>query len=488
MTVSRLALLERFARVRVLVVGDVMLDEYLLGDVRRVSPEAPVPVVTVQERQFRLGGAGNVARNVAALGAIPVVVAAVGDDAHGATLERLLHDAGIEARLARVPGRATTHKVRVLARHQHVVRFDEETDAPLAVPDGAAVIAAALRAGPRPDVLLLSDYAKGVLAPNVVAALLGWAQREGIPAIVDPKREDFTVYRGATFVTPNTREAAAAAQGPAATREDAVRACRRLLDQADARGILLTRSEDGMALVGRDEEHFVAAHRRTVYDVTGAGDTVAATFAVALAAGAEPVEAMALANLAAAVVVGKMGAATCTRDELAREAGLASRDPGDARLAATRLLEPEEAARTVAAWRAEGRRVVLTNGCFDVLHAGHVVLLEEARARGDALVVAINADDSVRRLKGEGRPVNGLLDRARVLAALRAVDAVVAFAEDTPLETVLRLRPDVLVKGGDYREETIVGAREVRSWGGDVVVVPLVPDRSTSAILSRGRA
>ncbi len=465
--------LPRFRGRRVLVVGDVMLDEYAFGEVRRISPEAPVPVVGVDRREVRLGGAGNVARNLRALGAEVELVAAVGDDAEGAQVVQALAAEGLVDRLLRLPGRPTTHKLRVVGRNQHVVRLDREDPRPLG-PGHVAELLRRVHALPEPEVLLLSDYAKGVLSPEVLRALITWANACGVQVLVDPKRADLRAYRGAQWLTPNTLEAQAATGLSTANEEGALAAARRMLEETQARGVLLTRGPEGMALVTRDhpQPRLLPTFARAVYDVTGAGDTVLATFALALAAGASPEEAMSLANRAAGIVVGKVGAAVCTPDELC--AGEAAP-----------LLSLDEACGLTARHRSEGRRVVFTNGCFDVLHAGHVQLLERARAAGDVLVVGLNTDASIRRLKGPSRPVQGLEDRARVLRALRAVDAVVSFEDDTPLRTILALRPEVLVKGGDYTFDTIVGAREVTGWGGRVQVVPTLEERSTTRILLR---
>jgi D-beta-D-heptose 7-phosphate kinase/D-beta-D-heptose 1-phosphate adenosyltransferase len=487
MSLSRREILEKMEGLSVLVLGDVMLDEYLFGDIQRVSPEAPVPVVALGRQQFHLGGAGNVASNLAALGARPILAGAVGADADGQRLEAILAERKVEHRLVRLQGRPTTRKTRVLARNQHVVRLDQESNAPM--DDAARVSLLDAVKSTRPQLLIVSDYGKGVVSRTLMREVVAWARSQGILILVDPKSTDFTLYAGADYVTPNAREASLAAGQPSATQEECVTCGRTLLGQTGGKGILLTRSERGMGLIDPREAHFVSARARTVYDVTGAGDTVIATFGLALAAGAEPVEAMALSNFAAGVVVQRVGAASCTREEIAREAGIEYPTGGpsteELRLRSPRVMTVAEGAAATARWRAEGKRVVFTNGCFDILHAGHVVLLEEARSRGDALVVGLNTDDSIRRLKGPTRPVQSLQDRARVLAALHAVDAVVPFGEDTPLELVLALRPDVLVKGGDYEVATIVGAKEVQGWGGEVAVISLLPNRSTTSLLQR---
>jgi D-beta-D-heptose 7-phosphate kinase / D-beta-D-heptose 1-phosphate adenosyltransferase len=487
MALSRSEVLERMEGVSVLVLGDVMLDEYLFGDIQRISPEAPVPVVALGRQQFHLGGAGNVASNVAALGGRPILIGVVGTDTEGQRLEDILSKQKVEHRLVRQPNRPTTRKTRVLARNQHVVRLDQEVSTPLDEAAREAVLDAVKST--KPQLLIVSDYGKGVISRPLMRDVVAWARSQGVLVLVDPKSTDFTLYAGADYVTPNAREASLAAGKPSQTPEECIECGRTLLGNTGGKGILLTRSEKGMGLIDPREAHFVSAQARTVYDVTGAGDTVIATFGMALAAGAEPVEAMALSNFAAGVVVQRVGAAACTREELAREAGISFPMGGpssnDQRLRTPRLMSLPEAAATAERWRSEGKRVVFTNGCFDILHAGHVVLLEEARSRGDALIIGLNTDDSIRRLKGPTLPAQPLQDRARVLAALHAVDAVVPFDEDTPLNLVLALKPDVLVKGGDYQVSTIVGAKEVMGWGGEVAVISLLPDRSTTALLQR---
>ncbi len=490
LSLSRREILERMVGLRVLVVGDVMLDEYVRGDIQRVSPEAPVPVVALGRTEYRLGGAANVASNLAALGCRTELLGAIGADDDGQRVAALAREREIEAHLMRSVGRPTTRKTRVIARGQHVVRLDQEVASPLPAAEQQALLSSLAAVEPTPALVILSDYAKGVVTRRLAAEVIRWAHERGACVLVDPKTADFTAYAGAGYLTPNARETAVASGLPVSGQEEVVRAAERLLEQAGALGILVTRGGLGMALVTRSGAHFVPARVRTAFDVTGAGDTVIAVFGAALAAGGAPFEAMVLANLAAGITVGSLGAVAPTRVEIAHEAGIeldgaAGPAGGDARLANPRLLSLEAAARQCQEWRTEGRRIVFTNGCFDVLHAGHVVLLEEARAHGDVLVVGLNSDASVRRLKGTSRPVQPLADRARVLAGLRAVDRIVAFEEDTPLQLVLALRPDVLLKGGDYEVETIVGAREVQGWGGEVVVVPRVADRSTTELLRR---
>jgi len=458
---------------RVLVLGDVMLDRFVYGGAKRLSPEAPVPVVRLSEHRAMAGGAGNVARNIQALGGEVLLLAAIGADAAGEELAGLL---GAAARLLLIPGRMTPVKMRVIAGRQQVVRVDEEDASPIA--DPTPLLDALPAALDGSHAVVLSDYAKGTLPPALIAAAIAGARARGIPVLADPKGRDFARYAGVDVLTPNAGELAEAAGHPTATDAECEAAARRLLARIEARAILATRSEKGMMLVPRDvPATLVPALAREVFDVSGAGDTVIATLALGVASGLSLDAAMRAANAAAGVVVGKLGTATCSLAEL--EAALRT-DEGA-------LLSWPEAARQVASWQAQGLRVGFANGCFDLLHAGHVGLLRAARSHCDRLVVALNDDASVSRLKGETRPINTLADRAAVIGALAAVDAVVGFAEDTPLAAILALRPDLLFKGQDYRIEEVVGAPEVASWGGRTVLLELLPGRSTTGIVERMR-
>jgi D-beta-D-heptose 7-phosphate kinase/D-beta-D-heptose 1-phosphate adenosyltransferase len=460
-----------FARARVAVAGDVMLDRYWSGEAARISPEAPVPVVRVRECSARPGGAANVALNIAALGATVRLSGVVGADAEGEELGRLLDAAGIAHALHVAPGCRTTTKLRVLSRHQQLLRLDFEEDAG-GLPSLDGSIGGAL-AG-EVAVLVLSDYAKGSLsAPQ---PLLAAAAAAGVPVLVDPKGHDWRAWRGARLLTPNLAEFETQV-GRCADTAELERRARELAAVLGVEALLVTRGEHGMSLVpGRGTALHLGTRAVEVYDVTGAGDTVIGVIAAALAAGSALEEAVRLANLAAALVVGKLGAAAVGVDELGRALG------ADA-MPARGLLTESALAAELAAARARGERIVLVNGCFDLLHAGHVQLLQQARALGDRLVVAVNDDDSVRRLKGAGRPVTPLGRRAAVLAALAAVDWVVAFAEDTPERLLAALRPDVLAKGGDYTLETVVGREIVSAYGGEVRVLDHLEGVSTSAIL-----
>lgn len=473
-----------FTGLRVLVLGDVMLDRFLYGAVERISPEAPVPVVRLGRTLAMPGGAGNVARNISALGGQAVLTGLVGHDPAAAEIRGLLAaNARITDALVGSASRPTICKMRVIAGNQQVVRLDDETASPADAAEQTALSAAVEARLPGCAALVLSDYAKGVLAPAVVAAAIAAAKRHGIPVLADPKSDDFALYRGVDCLTPNARELGRAARLPVETEADVAAAARGVMEAAGLPALLCTRAEKGMTLVqAGGAVHSVPAEAREVFDVSGAGDTVIATLALAHAAGLPLAEAMRIANAAAGIVVGKLGTATVSADELAHALRAGSGSVPDE----AALLDGAAAARCVRDWKAHGLRVGFTNGCFDILHAGHVALLRAARRRCDRLIVALNTDASVARLKGPVRPVNPLADRAAVVSALAAVDAVVAFGEDTPLELIRLLMPDVLVKGADYTIDRVVGAGVIQAAGGEVALIDLLPGRSTTAILARG--
>ncbi len=461
-----------FEQAQVLVVGDLMLDRYWHGDTSRISPEAPVPVVRVEEAEERPGGAGNVALNISALGGKAAVLGLTGDDEAASALERRLTQAGVHCLFERVAGTATITKLRVMSRHQQLIRLDFEDGFPGHDPAGLLARFKGALAGRR--AIVLSDYGKGTL--RAVQGLIEAARAAAIPVLVDPKGTDFERYRGADLITPNQHELEAVV-GRCGSDAELVERGSRLRDALDLKALLVTRSEKGMTLLeaGRPPLH-LPTKAREVFDVTGAGDTVISTLAAALAAGLALSEATALANVAAGVVVGKLGTASVTVPEL--RVALRQQE------AVVRGIVSEEAlVELVRSAREHGETVVMTNGCFDILHAGHVHYLEQARALGDRLVVAINDDASVKRLKGEERPVNTLERRMRVLAGLACVDWVVAFYEDTPTRLICAVAPNILVKGGDNHPDHIPGGECVRQAGGEVRVMDYIDNCSTTGLI-----
>jgi len=471
-----------FSNATILCFGDVMLDRFAYCDSERISPEAPVPVLLLRRTQSMLGGAGNVARNIVALGGKAVLLGLIGEDAAGAEVRALIaQNPGLVDRTTRSRRRPSVRKTRYMAAHQQILRVDEESTGELDSEEESALIAAADAAMPGTDAVILSDYGKAVLGPRVLKAAMARARRLGIPVYVDPKGEDFARYRGAACITPNQKELALAARLPVASDAEIVAAAQKVLREAGAGAILATRSDKGMVLVeAAGGVHIEAARAREVYDVSGAGDTVVAVMALACAAGYSMAQAMRLANTAGGIVVGKLGTATVELDELLLEL---ARDVRDKEWHHAKHYSLAETETLVRRWKSRGLRVGFTNGCFDIVHAGHVALLAAARAQCDRLVVALNDDAGVRRLKGPQRPVNPLADRAAVIAAVEAVDAVISFAEETPIELIRRLKPDVLVKGGDYTVDTVVGADAVQAAGGRVVLVDLVEGRSTTRLI-----
>lgn len=468
----------RGRRPRVLVVGDVMLDQYVHGACERISPEAPVAVVAVAEDTAAPGGAGNVMGNLVALGAEVSAASVVGADSSGEQVRRLLAEQGVDVSGILVDSaRRTSHKTRVLAAHQQMLRLDRESLAPITAQMATALLERMDVAGPF-DAVLLSDYDKGVLTPAFTRQMIDWAQRRRLPVLVDPKGRDFSKYRGATLVTPNRREAARAT-GIELDSGSALRsaACHLRLN-LDLDFVIITLSEDGMLVFDGQQSQVIAAAAREVFDVTGAGDTVLATLGFGIACGLPVPEAAHLANAAAAIVVGKLGSATADWDEIARHHRPSPEEDGGRIIQSLDRIEP-----IVERLRNAGQRIAFTNGCFDLLHRGHVAYLEASKALADVLIVGINSDDSVRRLKGPQRPVMSEADRAYLLASLRHVDYVVVFDQDTPLELIRRVQPDVLTKGLDYAGREVVGSR----WAGEVRLIPLVDGRSTTATIDRIR-
>lgn len=457
----------------VVVAGDVMLDRYLFGFTDRISPEAPVPVVHVQETDDRAGGAANVAVNLASLGVTTRLVGVVGKDDAADSLQAILKNRGIQCNFHRVDDRPTITKTRVQSRGQQLIRLDRENTA--AMP-GDAVVSVLRKSIKGAGAVVLSDYGKGALSS--VTTMIDVCRDAKIPVLVDPKGTDFSKYRGATLITPNQAEFEVVA-GTCSSDDELVRRARAMLDDLDLNALLVTRSEKGMLLLESDMAPvFLSTQAREVYDVTGAGDTVIAMLAGALASGASLASAAALANIAAGLVVRKIGVATVTPGEI--RVSLHQRGQGG-----RGLVGPDELKLMVAESRDRSERVIMTNGCFDVLHAGHVSYLEEAKSLGDRLIVAVNDDESVRRLKGESRPINALEDRLLVLAGLAAVDWVVPFSDDTPAALIAAVLPDVLVKGGDYDPNEIAGAKDVLQNGGEVRILAFRDGHSSSRIIDK---
>ena len=475
-----MSLLSGFAGRRVLCIGDVMIDRSIYGEVRRISPEAPVPVLRITRETSTLGGAGNVVRNLAALGAAPTLVSIVGDDRAGREVGDLLGQAAnVEPYLRVSRARETTIKNRFFSTDgHHLLRADRETVTPVTAQDADDLKRAALAQIPSVDAVIVSDYAKGMFAGSLSTEVIAAARKAGKPVVVDPKGVDYSRYHNASVITPNRGELAEAVRASVDTEADLIAAAQRLRGETQADNILVTRSGEGMTLVGSDVVH-LPAEAREVADVTGAGDTVAAVLTLALACGASLTDAARLANIAAGIVVGRHGTAVATVADLAAalvHSGLAGFEQ--------KIVDRDTAASKAQSWRRAGLKVGFTNGCFDLLHPGHVALLRQARAACDRLVVGLNGDASVRRLKGEGRPVQSAAARATVMASLEPVDLVVEFGEDTPQALIEALRPDVLVKGSDYSRATVVGGDFVESYGGRVILADLVASYSTTATIA----
>ena len=472
---------EQAPGLNLLCVGDIMLDRFVYGRVNRISPEAPIPVLFQTSETCMPGAVGNVARNTVSLGAKCSVISTVGGDAEADELISLLEaETGMSAALTKSPDRRTTVKVRYISSGQQLLRVDSEQTGKLSPDAEAELVASIVTLGQSAQAILLSDYAKGVVTDAVIQACLMASEKNGIPLIVDPKGLDFQKYGAASLIKPNVSELSAVIGLPLETDEQVEAALKVAVDTFSADGILLTRSEKGLSYLRRGGEvrHF-AAEKREVFDVSGAGDTSLAAIGIALASGASLDAAAQFALIASGIAVGKAGTAVVTNDEMQRTIHLKQ---------AERREDPSQPIeQLVRNWRAQGLSVGFTNGCFDILHAGHLSALEFAASHCDRLVVGLNSDASVSRLKGPERPVNGEHDRASLLRGLKPVDAVAIFEEDTPFELIKRIQPDVLVKGGDYTPETVVGADIVAANGGRVIIAPLLEGRSTTSIIEKTR-
>lgn len=475
------SLFSHISSIRCLVIGDLMLDEYLWGKAERISPEAPVQVVDVVREELRLGGAGNVVNNLVALGAQVAVCSVIGEDENGsALLENFSRrNVAVDA-IFRDPARRTSRKTRVVASNQQIVRIDRESRDPLS-PEMEEQVCSWIRAeAGHFGVILLSDYLKGVLTHRVIETIVSAAARTGIPVLVDPKGTDFARYRGATLLTPNRKEAEAASGMAIQDGRSLNRAAELIMEKAGLSHLLITRSEEGMSLFAHDSEAVhIPTVAREVFDVSGAGDTVLASLAVGVAAGLGMAEAARLANIAAGIAVGKLGTSTVSPDEIINAVALTHSDSD------SKIKNLDVLTAIITAEKARGKRVVFTNGCFDLLHAGHVKYLQKARNLGDLLILGLNSDASVRRLKGEKRPLISEEERAHILAALDCIDYVVLFDQDTPLELITALKPHILAKGGDYTADSVVGKDVVEAYGGRVELVSFVDGKSTTNIIER---
>ncbi|MBC8371883.1 MAG: D-glycero-beta-D-manno-heptose-7-phosphate kinase [Planctomycetes bacterium] len=466
---------------RIAVVGDFMIDRYILGDAERVSPEAPVPVVHATAEQDRLGGAGNVAANLIGLGAQVLCCGVYGSDNSGAQLVQLLKELGADDNaMLSCDKRPTIQKIRVMARNQQMLRVDREDPRPLSANEQQQLQEKLFASDW--DAIILSDYGKGCLSAEFTKAIIAEAQRRKVPSLVDPKHQDLSRYANATMVTPNRNEAELAAGRPMDSLEDVKELGAKLCSEAKLQSLLITLGAEGMCLLANDSTStHIPTSARQVYDVTGAGDTVISALAISLACNCDSVMAMHIANAAAGIAVSKVGTTMVGREELLRN--LRSSTPAGK---VVNENDPQLLA-VLEHFRLEGRKIVFTNGCFDILHAGHVRYLRAARGLGDVLVLGLNDDDSVARLKGPERPFNELTDRAEVLAALEFVDLVVPFSADTPEELVQKTCPDVLVKGADYKDKGVAGAEFVKQHGGEVEFIDMLPGRSTTGLAERIR-
>ena len=475
-------LVEQLPDAKVLCIGDVMLDRFVYGSVTRISPEAPIPIIRVERESAMLGGAGNVTRNATALGAAVRFLSLVGDDLPGReVMEYVAGDKGVEPYIQIERNRPTTIKTRYIAGGQQLLRSDNETTAPLAKATISNLSALAGQLAPDVNAIILSDYGKGVLHSDVVIATITAARKAGKPVIVDPKGTDYSIYRGATVVTPNRAEAQAATGITIHSDEDAIAAATKIITECGIENVLLTRSQDGMTLVtNKGEAIHLPTEAREVFDVSGAGDTVVACLASAIAAGAALSDAARIANVAAGIVVGKIGTAVVYPDEL-----ISALHHHDLMIGEAKLMPLDRMVDRVERWRRKGYKVGFTNGCFDLLHPGHLSLLQQARSNCDRLIVGLNSDASVKRLKGETRPVQSEAARAAVLGSLETVSGVVIFGDDTPINLIKALKPEILVKGADYTIDKVVGADIVQGYGGKIVLANLADGSSTTSTIAR---
>lgn len=471
----------------VLVIGDVMLDRYVIGEVGRISPEAPVPVVLIKSEEARAGGAANVAANLALLGIDTQLIGCVGVDSEAKLLGQLIKKTGIKATLISSKTRPTIAKTRILGGHQQMLRLDQEDSTAFSTTETTALLKVIeTEITKKPCVIILSDYAKGMLSEKVCQKIIKLGKTKKISVLVDPKGSDFSKYAGATALTPNKKETAEAC-GASLQDVDLIKKASVLKANLGLAFLAVTRGEEGITLIDSDKTkeatHHLPATARQVFDVSGAGDTVIATLAAGLMHGLSPLQSLALANIAAGVVVGKVGTVPITKIDLIEALSLEATN-----MQAHKICNIAELKHKVDIWKQTKQKIVFTNGCFDLLHAGHVTYLEAAKKRGSKLILGLNTDRSVRALKGKTRPVVNEQDRARVLAALESVDAVILFDEDTPIKLIKAIKPHVIAKGSDYSANQVVGGKEVLSWGGEIALIDLVEGRSTSNLIEKMHA
>jgi D-beta-D-heptose 7-phosphate kinase/D-beta-D-heptose 1-phosphate adenosyltransferase len=461
---------------KILVVGDLMIDEYLWGSCNRISPEAPVQIVDINSNTLVLGGAGNVINNLVTYGADVDVASVIGNDENGNELLKMLEDKNIDTSLViKEDGRKTSKKSRILATNQQIIRFDKETKEQITAKSENSLYKSLYSSISKYDVILLSDYGKGVLTDKLISEIISLSNNKGIKVLVDPKGVDYSKYKDAFLLTPNKKEASIATKIDINSDYTLLQAIKKLKNELNLDYSIITLSEDGIAIF-KDDINIIPTQAQEVYDVTGAGDTVLASLGFGLACGLDVYEATKFANYAAAVVVGKVGSATATLEEIDEYVSSIHKSNSDSHIKSFDKIE-----LISKKYKEQNKKVVFTNGCFDILHIGHVKYLEEAKSYGDVLILGLNSDNSVKRLKGDDRPINTEYDRAYILAALECVDYVVIFDEDTPYELIKRVKPDILVKGGDYKDKEVVGsdiAKEVR-------LVEFVDGKSTTNIVNK---
>lgn len=478
-------LIQNFSSTRILCVGDIMLDQFIMGSVSRISPEAPVPVLHIKEEFTVLGGAGNVIRNLVSLNSSVTFISVVGEDKAGKEIQDLLNALPkINSSIIVDNTRITTTKTRFIASNQQVLRTDREQFLTLNPSLENEILDVFKKQIQSHDLVILSDYAKGIFSPHLLQSLIQEARAQEKPILIDPKGNDFTRYKGATLLTPNRNELALAAHSTINTQENLTSISQDILKKCDFEAMIVTRGSEGMTLV---ESSGNIEHLKTqaleVFDVSGAGDTVIAVLGVSLAAGATLSEAMYLANAAAGIVVGKVGTAVIHQDEL-----LSTLYTQELKAHEKKIVSCETAQSQIQKWKRQNHQIVFTNGCFDLLHPGHISLLNEAKKAGDKLIVGLNTDTSIQRLKGPNRPIQQEWDRAFILSSLHCVDLVILFDEETPLKLIETLKPDILVKGADYTIDNVIGASFVQSYGGQVYLIDLIEGQSTSRIVSKMRA